>query len=406
MRKKLVLLSTLGAVAAVTIVLSCLQPNKAVSSYPDGTPMMEGSGVNPGSRKYYEYQRQRDPRTGVVDRYAREHAAEFVSRLPKNESRSVAWTNRGPVNKGGRTRAFAIDVEDENILLAGAVTGGMWRSTDAGASWEKTTGSEQLHSVSCVVQDKRPGHEDEWYYGTGEEFYGVVSGTSFTSLLSGDGIFYSDDHGQTWEQLLSTASGTPQDILVSGSYDYVWNIAIDHTDLINDVIYAAVYNGIIRSEDGGDSWEQVLGFGPAGSVFTDVMITPSGALYATLSFANGANPGGIYRSTDGIEWFNITPEEFYSQRRTVMCFNPMNENEVYFLTEMNNDENDLGHTLYKYTYISGDGTFGGGSWENRSANLPDETCELNIGSPFEFGTFRSQSSYDLCIAHHPTENIL
>ena len=393
-------------VLLLAVVLYARDTGRPHRFFPEGTPMEEGGALNPSGRKYFEYQRQRDPRTGIVDRHARRNAVAFASRLPRAASRSVEWTSRGPFNIGGRTRAFAIDVEDENILLAGGVTGGMWRSTDAGTSWEKTTAPDQIHSVNCVVQDKRPGHEDEWYYGTGEEFYGVVSGTSFTSLLSGDGIFYSNDHGQTWEQLLSTASGTPQDVLVNGSYDYVWNIALDHTDLINDVVYAAVYNGIIRSEDAGETWEQVLGFGPPGSVFTDVMITPSGVLYATLSFVNGANQGGIFRSVNGTDWADITPDIFYSQRRTAMCYNPLNEDEVYFLTEMNNDFNDLGHTLFKYTYLSGDGTFSGGQWINLSANLPDETCELNIGTPFEFATFRSQNSYDLCIAHHPTEQVL
>lgn len=403
--------STIAVALVSAVIITCAIfvatiPDSDLDQQVNNTPMEEGSGVIAGSRKYYQYLRQRNPETGLVERDIKLRSMQFASRLPKNSNRDVSWTARGPWNKGGRTRAFAIDITNEEVMLAGAVTGGMWRSDDGGSSWEKTTAPLQLHSVSCVVQDKRSGHEDEWYYGTGEEFYGVVSGTSFTSLLSGDGIFRSDDGGHTWQQLESTASGTPQDILVNGSYDYVWNIALDHTDVVNDVIYAAVYNGIIRSEDGGDSWEQVLGFGAGGCVFTDVMITPSGVLYATLSFSNGANPGGIFRSTNGTDWTDIAPDDFNYQRRTVMCYNPQNENEVYFLSEMTNDENFLGHTIYKYTYLSGDGDGPGGDWENRSQNLPDETCELNIGSPFEFGTFRSQSSYDLCIAHHPTDDVL
>jgi len=385
---------------------STMHQDLASLNFKPGTPHEEGSGLNPNSRKYYQYLRQRNPETGIVERDIKSRSVQFASRLPKNNNRDVNWTGRGPFNKGGRTRAFALDITNENILMAGAVTGGMWRSEDGGQSWEITTAPLQLHSASCVVQDKRPGHEDEWYYGTGEEFYGVVSGTSFTSLLSGDGIFRSDDSGQTWEQLESTASATPEEILVSGSYDYIWNMVLDHTDIVNDVIYAAVYNGIIRSEDAGDTWEQVLGFDAGGSVFTDVMITPLGVLYATLSFSNGGNPGGIFRSVNGTDWTDISPDEFNYQRRTVMCFNPQNENEVYFLSEMNNTENFLGHTIYKYTYISDDGNGTGGNWENRSENLPDETCELDLGSPFEFRTFRSQNSYDLCIAHHPTDDVL
>jgi uncharacterized protein YciU (UPF0263 family) len=364
----------------------------------------EGYGVNPGSRKYWEYLRHATP-DGTIPAHMRNDMMHFASRLPrKPETRDAQWTARGPFNKGGRTRAFAMDVLNENHLLAGGVTGGMWSSLDAGQSWTKTTAPGQIHSVSCLTQDKRPGHESTWYFGTGEEFYGVVSGTSFTSLFSGDGIFKSVDNGATWEQIESTASGTPQTIL-DGTYDFVWNMALDHTSAEQTILYAAVFNGIIRSVDGGDTWEEVLGFTGTPSTFSDIMITPTGVLYATLS-NNPVNGGGCFRSTDGINWVKISPA-IANLRRIVMTHNPLNENEVYFLGEtLNNPNYDLDHFIAKYTYVSGNGTGLGGLWDNRSANLPDEPCELFIGANFDFATFRSQFSYDLCIAHHPTTSTL
>ncbi|MCC6600221.1 MAG: T9SS type A sorting domain-containing protein [Crocinitomicaceae bacterium] len=334
----------------------------------------------------------------------------FSSRLPKKQGdRTLAWEARGPINKGGRSRALAVDRTNENILIAGSVTGGMWRSTDGGLHWTKTTAPEQLHSVSCVIQDPRAGHESTWYMGTGEEFYGVVSGTSFSSLFSGDGMFKSTDGGVTWQQLASTASHTPQNILQNGSYDFIWNIIVDHTIANQDVLYAAVFNGIIRSVDGGNTWEHVLGFTSSPSEFSNIMITPSGVLYATFS-DNGTNGGGFYRSVNGTEWTSIDPvvPEISNLRRTLTCINPQNENEVYFFGEtIGNSNYPIDHFLYKYTYINGDGSNAGGTWENRSLNLPDTPCELFIGVDFDFGTFRSQYSYDLCLAHHPTEpNVL
>jgi hypothetical protein len=386
-------------------VFSCTQTPK---NQP-GSTEEEGYGLNNGSRRYYEFIRNADPATGVIRPHIRSEVAEFVSRLPGgNHDRSLLWSSRGPFNKGGRTRALAIDVTNSNALLAGGVTGGMWRSTDGGSSWSKTTTAAQIHTVSSIVQDTRPGHENTWYHGTGEEFYGVVSGTSFTSLFSGDGIFKSTDGGLSWSQLMSTASGTPQSILQNGSYDFVWHMAIDHTNLAEEEVYAAVYSGIIRSTDGGNTWQEVLGFGTSGIEFTDIMITPGGILYAALSYANPTNAGGLFRSTDGINWTNISPAWFTGQRRTAMCINPQNENEVYFITEIiGNGFNTVNHTLAKYTYLSGDGSGGGGAWDNRSANIPDQACNLYIGDDFDFGTFRSQFSYDLCIAHHPTQaNVL
>lgn len=371
---------------------------------PNSAATEEGHGINSGSRKYYEYLRLRDPKTGRVPVNMRQRELEFVSHLPKSNDRSLDWTHRGPFNIGGRTRAFALDVLNENTMLAGGVTGGMWKSTDGGSSWTKTTAMADIHSVSCVVQDTRPGHENTWYHGTGEESYGVVSGTSFSSLFSGNGIFKSTDNGSTWTALFSTVSNTPENTLQIGSYDFCWNMVIDHTNLLEEEVYAAVYSGIIRSTDGGGSWQQVLGFGSAGQEFTDIMITPQGVLYATLSFGNASNNGGYFRSADGITWTEITPTGITSQRRSVMCINPQNENEVYFLTEViGTDLSNVGHTLFKYTYLSGDGSGAGGSWDDRSMNLPDGSCELFIGTDFEFETFRTQFSYDMCMAHHPTE---
>ena len=75
----------------------------------------------------------------------------------KNAPSLLTWSSLGPNNVGGRTRAVAIDVQNENIILAAGVSGGVWRSSNGGQSWTKTTKSDQLHSVTCIVQDTRPG---------------------------------------------------------------------------------------------------------------------------------------------------------------------------------------------------------------------------------------------------------
>ncbi|KKQ04690.1 MAG: BNR/Asp-box repeat domain protein, partial [Candidatus Moranbacteria bacterium GW2011_GWE2_36_40] len=83
---------------------------------------------------------------------------------------------------------MALDVENENTILAGGVSGGMWRSTNSGQTWAKVTGDEQLHSVTCITQDTRAGKTNNWYYGTGE-IYGNSAGESFTAFYFGDGIY-------------------------------------------------------------------------------------------------------------------------------------------------------------------------------------------------------------------------
>jgi len=401
MKRELIIISALVIGSCILLLMPEKQSDNDASEFDLGQ-----TEVNPitkqSARKAYEFARAADPNTGEIPRGIRAAELQFASRLPKKEEaeRGLGWSQRGPFNIGGRTRALAVDITDENILNAGGVSGGMWRSTDAGQTWVKTTDPSQIHSVSCVVQDRRPGHENVWYHGTGEEAYGLVSGTSYSSIFSGDGIFKSIDGGQSWTQLESTSSMTPQSVQ-DGTYDFSWRVIPDHTILDEDVVLAAVYGGVIRSTDGGETWEEVLGFSPTASLYTDIHQTPNGIFYAALS-ADGLSRG-TYRSEDGINWTQLDFPLAGAYRRIVMTHNPQDENEVYFLLEGPSAENTINHALFKYTFLAEDGTGENGTWEERSGNLPQTSCALYIGSTFEFGIFSSQSSYDLCIGHHPTE---
>jgi hypothetical protein len=130
---------------------------------------------------------------------------------------------RGPYNIGGRTRALGIDITDESVILAGGVSGSMWRTSDGGSTWVNTTNPASIHNSTCLVQDTRPGQEDTWYYGTGE-ITGNSAGGSGGSPYRGDGLFKTTDNGQSWFLLPATATGLPQTLTW---LDYVWNVATD-----------------------------------------------------------------------------------------------------------------------------------------------------------------------------------
>jgi hypothetical protein len=124
---------------------------------------------NPAERIVWERLRLADPAIGEVPKNIRKKEMLFAKTLPKSTTMSKAnWKLRGPYNVGGRTRALAFDILDENIILAGGATGGMFRSINGGASWDMTTNPNQEHRISCLTQDKRIGHEETWYFGTGE----------------------------------------------------------------------------------------------------------------------------------------------------------------------------------------------------------------------------------------------
>ncbi len=279
------------------------------------------------------------------------------------------WKARGPYNIGGRTRGIGIDVRNENIILIAGVSGGMWKSVDNGSSWIKTSEPNQLQNITCLIQDKRSGHEDTWYFGTGE----LIGHHDGKESLPGDGIYKSTDNGNTWSLLESTSVNTPQKSN-DGAFEWVTNLAIDHSNTEQTEIYAAVSGSIYRSIDGGENWDLVLGGISRNAGFSDVVVTSTGIVMATLS--TGLDQG-IYRSENGVDWIKISPEDFDYPNpcyRTVIGIAPSNENVYYFLTDITASflGYDVSHsTFWKYTYISGDGTGNGGSWEDRSDFIPD-----------------------------------
>lgn len=359
---------------------------------PKSDKMTAGEKDDPYGRLNFELMMLRDPETGRIPENIRSKELEFARSLPRVEevygttSTMVAsWVSRGPWNVGGRTRALGIDVNNASLIIAGGVSGGMWRSVNSGTTWTKISVPSSLHSVSCLAQDTRSGQTATWYYGTGE-FLGN-SAAAPGGPYSGDGIFKSTNSGASWTLLPSTSTGNPHTF--DNFFDYVWNIVVDPA---NGNVYAATYGTIFRSTNGGTSWAAVLGGTSPFSSMTDIQVTSTGILYATGSADGGM--GGVWRSTTGAagSWTNITPTDMPSStRRIVIGIAPSNINTVYFLAETPSAGLN-GHSLWRYNALSN-------TYVNRSANLPA------FGAPV--GDFDSQGSYDLVIKVKPdNENVV
>lgn len=371
-----------------------------------GAAMAISGDHGPSERMAYEIKRLMDPSTGIIPHHIREKELAFAATLPSDRLNATAkgssatnWVSRGPWNVGGRTRAFGIDISNEDILLAGSCSGGMWRSSDGGVTWARTSAPLQHQSTTCLTQDTRPGHTDTWYMGSGEA-YGP-SASAGGAFFLGNGAYKSTDNGVTWTSLPSTVSGTPQSF--ETIWDLIWNMKTYPADSINDVVYAATYGAIHRSIDGGVTWSVLLGAATSSySYFTDIEVTPNGVVYATLS--DDGPSKGIWRSSDGITFTNITPPGFpLTYNRIVIGYAPSDENQVYFLGNTPGfgqpDTNFLGdvewNSLWKYNYISGDGSGNGGDWSDRSSFLP------TTGGPFD--KFQCQGSYDLVVKVKPND---
>ena len=371
------------------------------------TPLAEGGSELQEARLQWQLQRLADPATGEIPKGIRKRELAYARSLNKaaksngKTNPEFNWQNLGPHNVGGRTRAFAMDVTNENVMLAGGVSGGLWRTIDAGTTWNKVTAPDQHHSITCITQDTRTGKTNIWYYGTGEA-YGNSASKSFSANYLGNGVYKSTDGGLSWDTLGSTVSGTPEKF---NAWDHIWRVVVDASVDTADIVYAALEKLIYRSTDGGASWTIALdATGVGGTVFTEVMVTPNGVAYATLS---GGNDKGIWRSGDnGNTWAKISagsgwPSNF---NRAVIGYNPMNENTVYFLSNTPNfgqySETFFGgseyNSLWKYRYITGDGADSNGVWTDLSMSIP-------AGGP-PFNNFNAQGSYNLVVSVKPDDS--
>jgi len=333
---------------------------------------------NPILREEFEFLKVRNPATGKIPDNIRKLELDFASNATskaRTEDASTDWTHRGPFNVGGRTRALAVDVRDENIILAGGVSGGMWRSTDQGTTWTKVSTSTDLLSVTCIAQDTRATFQDTWYYGTGE-----ISGNSAGATgaaFRGDGIYKSSDNGLTWTVLSDTDIG-PTSGFFADSFQYNNEIIVNPS---NGDILVANYFGIQRSQDGGDTFTEVLD-NPNG-VWSDIVTTSTGVLYAAQ--------GGIGVSTsvnNGDSWNSITLTglTIASGDRIELAIAPSDEDILYVIAEDNSVTES--HSLWKYD----DGT---DMSTNLSASIP-----MLGGS---VGDFDSQGGYDLLIQVKPDD---
>lgn len=400
MRKIATLLLAVCTIAVAYYFMD-LSPDKKADNQPEFT------------KKYQQWliDRYKDPATGEIPANVRQLELQFAREMKKNNPDFIKngrvqslnnWTSRGPYYMGGRSRAIALDMDNENRILAGGVDAGMWLSTDGGANWKKTTTATQLPSVTTIDQDKRPGKHNIWYHGTGERL---------GSRVNGDGIYKSTDNGNSWFRLESTVKGSVG--IWDNPFDFVYRIRTNpNAPNDKDEVYAATsVGGIFRSEDGGVVWEPVLGGGVSNSLslYTDLEVTTKGVFYATMSSeGTGGSTSlvkGIFRSTNGKDWVDITPSNFpKNYNRVVIGIDPKNENSMYFLGETpefglktkNAQNMDLWHSLFKYEYKSGDGAGQNGKWTELTDNLPNPELVRH--------QMNSQGGYDLLIKVHPIDS--
>ena len=200
----------------------------------------------------------------------------------------TVWEALGPGNIGGRIRSLAFDPDDANRIYAGAVTGGVWLTEDAGAFWAPTDDFMANLSVTTVIFD--PSDSNVIYAGTGE-------GTFNADYVRGLGIFKSSDKGETWGPLATTQN----------DFDFYW---VNRLTALNDGsrLLAATHTGIWRSDDDGENWDPVYT-----GRSNDVNVNPSD----DLKLVAGLWGSALYSLDGGVTWLEASGFEDVSGRTEV-----------------------------------------------------------------------------------------
>ncbi len=294
----------------------------------------------------------------------------------------VQWTERGPNNVAGRTRALMYDPNDatKKKVWAAGVTGGLWVNNDitsVNSSWNLVNGFWENIGVTTIAYD--PSNTQIMYVGTGE---------GFGEGVRGGGIWKTTNGGTTWTRLASTSP------TVDANFIYMQKIVVTNNGTL---LLACGSNfggegGIYRSTDGGASWTQTLNNAGRG---VDLEIAADGSIYAGLNGDATITTGSIHKSTSasgGATWTNISPTTGVptETRRIELASAPSNANIIYAVAQ-NNVTNNIA-----YFKKSVDG---GTNWTDVTVpKILNQNCTV---SAVDFT--RGQAFYDLILVVNPTD---
>lgn len=306
--------------------------------------------------------------------------------------------------RGGRVTAVTGVADDPHLYYMGAAGGGVWKTRNAGASWENISdGQIPVGTIGAIAV--APSDANLIYVGTGEApIRGVTTsqgeglwkstdaGQSFAFMglpeagqiakievhptdpdtawvaVQGQiwapnadrGVYRTRDGGATWEHVLKVNADT-------GATD----ISLDPTN--PRILYAAMWHhgrkpwfiksggeggGIYKSKDAGDTWEKLEGGLPAlvGKIGLDVSASQPSRIYAVLEAEYGK--GGLWRSDDfGENWDHINPHRALHTRAWYynhLTADPSNPDTVWVLNVPLMKSIDGGKTFEKITTPHGD----------------------------------------------------
>ncbi len=250
--------------------------------------------------------------------------------VDESQLQGLRWRQIGPF-QGGRSITATGIPGNPSVFYFGAVSGGVWKTTNGGLTWEPTFDKEPVSSIgSIAVAESDP---NVIYAGTGEA---CIRG----NISYGDGVYKSLDAGKTWTNVgLKDTRHIGAVIVDPHDANIVFVAALGHAYGTN------TERGLFRSRDGGKTWDKVL-YKDERTGAIDVVFDPqnSNTLFAALweagrtpwSLTSGGPGSGLYKSIDGgTTWKHIEGHGFPEGvlGRIGVSVSGADSNRVYALVE-------------------------------------------------------------------------
>ncbi len=248
---------------------------------------------------------------------------------PKFEASAIGalkFRSIGPALVSGRIADLAVHPEKPYIFYLSVASGGVWRTTNGGTTFDPVFDGEGSYSIGCVVL--APSNPNTVWVGTGEN-------NNQRSVAYGDGVYKSTDGGGTWKNMGLKNS------------EHTGMISIHPTD--ENTVYVAAYGplwspagdrGIYKTTDGGTTWERIL-YVSENTGFNEIHMDPRdpNTLYAAahqrrrhvFTYIDGGPESAIYKSTDaGKTWRKLEngiPKD--DKGRIALAVSPANPDVIY-----------------------------------------------------------------------------